>query len=547
MGRHLVFLSSCCTIATVSISRVIKLTVVVTSNTSSLVTMASKKTPPIGAINVPFLISTATPSAAASKKRQDLKDKMKSMARRSRNSSCSEKPRSIVGRRRDLDVSELDQSTSTMGSGLGDDEPEDIGASFMRNLEGTLLEQDDSSSESSYWSSSDEDSSSEEESDDDMDSGPEISDSDVGLTTETDDSAPKNNRRRAKRNDSTLSLDALLKVQMQLGDAKKPPPKDKEIRRRGRRIGKEYTATSLGALARKVGSSTGNEDMKSAVQGFRRTESSGNIPTKTTPKKFLHVQQAAPSVRVEKVPVLRGMLDQSTRSSTRSSAVKVDRRAPSKPVVEAPVVKPKDHYLNILKESGITAPLVKFDTLVDFFKPNTAEDKAAFDMALVGAVRDQNLEKLHTLYSAGHPMQARSTFGESLVHICARRGTPEMLRFLLSLKGDGDGIGGVSCQVCCDYGRTPLHDAAWSTHAVSLEMMKILINECPDLLLVLDKRGFMPLDYIPRTRWAQCCAWLDKHKDMLMPTGVLFGDSSDSESSDEEYDSDDDDSDYETD
>ena len=88
-----------------------------------------------------------------------------------------------------------------------------------------------------------------------------------------------------------------------------------------------------------------------------------------------------------------------------------------------------------------------------------------------------------------------------------------------------------------------LDQAAWSADAKSLEMMKILIQECPDLLLILDKRGFMPLDYIPKERWPHACSFLDKYKSMILPTGVIFGEESSSEeeessgeSSDEESD-----------
>lgn len=526
-------------------------------NYSRVITMASTNpgsSTITGALPLDISIDTRKP------KRVDLKEKMKSMARRSRTERTSSKaPQSSVSNEFDpLDVSDLHQSHST----FGEEDPEDMAANFMRGLEETLMQQDDSSDESSYWSSSDEDDSDEdydsEDGGDETTSGPELSsDGDAGLTTETEESANVNRRagpngggfRKAKRNDSTLSLDALLKVQMQLGDAKKPPPKDREARRRGRRLNKDHTVTSLGALARKVGSSTGNDDMKEAVLGFRRTESASAIPTQK-PKKFVHVQQVG-SIQGAKAPPIRStsLVNQNSNTTmTMRNSGFAQQRKTAKYGEEVAGVKPRDHFLSILKNAGITAPLVRYEELVDFFLPITAEDKAAFDMELVGAVRDQNLTKLQQLYSEGHPMQARSQFGESLIHICARRGTPEMLRFLLSLKGgDGADDPGVSCRVCCDYGRTPLHDAAWSTHAVSLEMMKILINDCPDLLLVLDKRGFMPLDYIPKTRWEQCCAWLDKHKTMLMPTGVLFGDSSDSESEEEESDSEEEDSDYETD
>lgn len=499
--------------------------------------------PPIKNIGLPILISAAVPSASAARKTKD-NSKMKNGLRKVMSFDPAYAPRSKNLARRGGDMSsslknhnEMDTSASTLGDGS---DPE---ANFMKGLEESLLEQNSSSDESSYWSSSDDDSDDSDDDSDEEEDGILTSGDEALQTTDTDDdinreeAADKPRRRsKAKRSDSTLSLDALLKVQMQLGDTKKPAQKDRDQKRRGRRLNKEHTMT-LGALARKVGSSTGNSDsIKESISSFRRTESSPSIPTR--PKRFLHIQQEG-SIQGQEPPPLTGMVDASARTTAGPQGAAALKRSSLK-YDPKNTVKPRDHYMGILKKAGIDAPLVPYDRLGHFLVPITKDDKAAFDMELVGAVRDKNLEKLHALHSQGHPMQARSQFGESLVHICARRGTPEMLRFLLSQRGDPElGVAPVSCRLCCDYGRTPLHDAAWSADAASLEMMKILINECPDLLLILDRRGSMPLDYIPKDRWAQCCAFLDKHKDMLMPTGVLFGESeSEVEDSDEEDESD---------
>ena len=475
-----------------------------------------------------------------------------------------------------------------------------------------LLGGDSTSDDSSYWSdSSDEEESDEEEDEDEEKSGDDDhnndsgvegnaegdddDDSDMSLQHPTDDGQiptaaaaklmdkdKKSDARRAnrrgpdavKRNDSSLSLDALLKLQMQLGDKKAPPPKDKTARRRGRRLNQEHT-TSLGELAKKVGTSTGNEldeSVKEAVQRLKRSESATRIPYRKPkpPVKFQHIQQpqqapAASPIQQQQMPPNNNnkhyhesyshghttgaldagtMMDKSTKTVgavpasmpgglKRSSIMKYPEHAKN-------LVSPKDHYLSIVRTTNhMTVPLIPYDDplLEDFFLPVTAQDKAAFDMELVGAVRDGNLDKVKALKEQGHPLQARSQTGESILHVCARRGTPELLRYLLEhASSDDNQTSQNSCRVCCDYGRTPLHDAAWSRDATSLEMMKILIQTCPDLLLILDKRGFMPLDYIPKDRWPHCCAFLDKYKDIILPTGVLFGD--DSSSSSEEGDSD---------
>ena len=463
--------------------------------------------------------------------------------------------------RRSINISNDDEGEVDDDSTLGDDPS--LGGGSNRKNGGTNNVFDDpydflakqhldesSSDESSYWSNSDSDDSDDDDGggDDDSDDDDDDSDSDASLQHDTNDDCAsdgnvveikKEKNKRVKRSDSTLSIDAMIKLKMQMGarEAKasmggainKNEGGGKGARRRGRRLSQERQ--TLGSLARKIGSSTGNEissDVKETISSLRRSESTNKLPIKQ--KRFAHIQQEGNpqkletgSKQVDKTadPLSPGAAGAGMR---RSTIAKYGDHAVN-------LVKPRDHYLRILRQEKVIAPLVSYDRLEDFLLPITAEDKAAFDMALVGAVRDQNLDKVQELQAQGHPLQARSQFGESILHVCARRGTPEMLRFMLQQEG-------VSARTCCDYGRTPLHDAAWSTDPVSLEMMKILIQECPDLLLILDKRGFMPLDYIPKERWPHACHFLDKYKDMIMPSGEIFGEDSSSEeedSDDEEH------------
>lgn len=182
---------------------------------------------------------------------------------------------------------------------------------------------------------------------------------------------------------------------------------------------------------------------------------------------------------------------------------------------QAPMVKPADHYKMICEKAGKPIRFLPPEEVQDFFLPSLPENKAAHRMEIINAVRGQDLETVKTLHQQGYALDARSpATDESLLHVCARRGTPEILKYMLR-------EGEVSPCVCCDYGRSPLHDAAWSTSERALEMLKILIYACPDMLMLNDRRGFSPLDYIPRDHWAHCCEFLDKHKEMILPTGLV--------------------------
>ena len=72
----------------------------------------------------------------------------------------------------------------------------------------------------------------------------------------------------------------------------------------------------------------------------------------------------------------------------------------------------------------------------------------------------------------------------------------------------------VNIRVCCDSGRTPLHDACW-TSKPDFSIVRLLLKECPDFLRIKDKRGFSPLAYVPHGQWGEWGDFLEKNKDLL--------------------------------
>ncbi len=72
----------------------------------------------------------------------------------------------------------------------------------------------------------------------------------------------------------------------------------------------------------------------------------------------------------------------------------------------------------------------------------------------------------------------------------------------------------VSIRVRDDFGRTPLHDAAW-TDKPNFELVRMILSDAPDLLFVRDQRGHLPFAYVPRQRWEQWCKFLDEHKELI--------------------------------
>ena len=145
--------------------------------------------------------------------------------------------------------------------------------------------------------------------------------------------------------------------------------------------------------------------------------------------------------------------------------------------------------------------------LQNFFIEHTAEQMDAYDNEVAQAIRTSDLEKLREMAIQGRPLQSSNRFGESLIHMACRKGATDVVRLLIKEAH-------VSVKVCDDYGRTPMHDACWACEP-HLEMMELLLEECPILLFICDKRGFSPLQYVRREHWPVWRTFIKTHGDRM--------------------------------
>ena len=127
----------------------------------------------------------------------------------------------------------------------------------------------------------------------------------------------------------------------------------------------------------------------------------------------------------------------------------------------------------------------------------------------VDAIRSSDVDALRQLVAAGKNLQCGNRFGESLIHLACRRSHHDVVTFLIKEAG-------VSIKLRDDYGRTPMHDACWRSE-VDLQLMDLLIDTCPELLMLSDKRGHTPLDYARREHWDVLIPYLMKKKDSFRP------------------------------
>jgi len=141
----------------------------------------------------------------------------------------------------------------------------------------------------------------------------------------------------------------------------------------------------------------------------------------------------------------------------------------------------------------------------DFFK----QCEEMYIQEAVDAVRSSDVDTLRQLAAAGKNLQCGNRFGETLIHLACRRSHQDVVAFLIKEAG-------VSIKVRDDFGRTPMHDACWRC-SVDLELMDLLIDSCPELLMLSDKRGHTPLDYARREHWEVLIPYLMEKKDKFRP------------------------------
>ena len=132
--------------------------------------------------------------------------------------------------------------------------------------------------------------------------------------------------------------------------------------------------------------------------------------------------------------------------------------------------------------------------LKNFFPTITEEQVASYTMDVAASARKNDIDTLERLRSEeGLSLDCCNRFGETLLHIAARRGYTNMVEYLLQQPN-------VSVRVIDDTGRTPLHDALWNP-TPQLGICKWIVQRDPSLFFITDKRGFTPFQYARTEHW----------------------------------------------
>lgn len=171
---------------------------------------------------------------------------------------------------------------------------------------------------------------------------------------------------------------------------------------------------------------------------------------------------------------------------------------------DANAKKPLEVVKEILSSSGANSDTKPSIDVTDFF----VKVDTMYDQDVVNAIRSNDVDALRKLHSEGTNLECGNRFGETLIHLACRRSSRELVAFLVQEAG-------VSILVRDDFGRTPMHDCCWRPE-IDLELLDMLLDLAPELLLLSDKRGHTPLDYSRREHWDKLIPFLHDKKDKLV-------------------------------
>lgn len=171
---------------------------------------------------------------------------------------------------------------------------------------------------------------------------------------------------------------------------------------------------------------------------------------------------------------------------------------------------PQRHLDALLKERGYEKE--RYDCLkTGYYNAPTKLQIASYHVHLVSLVKQNQIEELNHILSAGLSPNPCNAFGSSLLQAVCRRGNVELLEVMLRH--------GCSLQVADEFGRTPLHDALYSKQP-AFALVKRILQEDPHLVNLADARGHLAFDYVRKEHCDEWIAFLDEVVDTIWPKQV---------------------------
>ena len=193
----------------------------------------------------------------------------------------------------------------------------------------------------------------------------------------------------------------------------------------------------------------------------------------------------------------------STCSSTKDGTVKRRKKKKDSSSDESPQI----YLCGILESRGYS--IEEFNALeTGYHNTPTPLQEASYGSHIIDVVRKGDSEELRQLMATGLSSNACNQHGESLIHLASRRGQSGCLNVLIEY--------GATLEIVDDYGRTPLHEAAWSAEP-NFEVVEIIMQKDIRMFNMLDGRNQTPLSYVRRDVWKTWRKFLKSKVDMYWP------------------------------
>ena len=199
---------------------------------------------------------------------------------------------------------------------------------------------------------------------------------------------------------------------------------------------------------------SGMEDLEAALRlGSRQKDMKRSLSSPAMAAIFSEVNTQKQAVPMTNAETIAGLQDLPARMKKSESTAYLQQAIPEElaETVDDPFAATNpDDFLQQLLE-GISAKSFPSETWADYFQTMTPDNVGAYTTEMVQAVRNDEYGYLRERLRQGHTLQCCNTHGESILHLVCRRGSEDMLRFLMEEAE-------VSVRIRDDKGRTPFHD-----------------------------------------------------------------------------------------
>ena len=138
----------------------------------------------------------------------------------------------------------------------------------------------------------------------------------------------------------------------------------------------------------------------------------------------------------------------------------------------------------------------------------------SYSKDLLTAISANNIPFLKDLCDKQKHILACNRFGESTLHIAARKAFPQIVQLIMKSELKSE-----SPLTIDDYGRSPLSDALWAI-TPCFSIIEQLLDYSIDLLYLTDVRGCTPLGYLREEHVCKLCLFFYSRRDKYWPLRV---------------------------